>query len=224
MSREQNGLSLKVAIVDDHTLFRRGLVTLLNMVGGKSMTILFEASNGNDMMEKIDRQNQPDVLLMDISMPGMDGYESVKWLREHYPLINILVLSMLQKELSIIRMLRLGVKGYLGKDVEPEELGEALKAIYNGEYYYTPNVTGMLIHSINNNGKAGYTPYASLNDRELAFLKLACTELTYNEIASKMYVSPKTIDGYRSALFDKLNVKSRVGLVLYAIKNELVLV
>jgi DNA-binding NarL/FixJ family response regulator len=131
---------------------------------------------------------------------------------------------MVEKEETIVRMLKLGVKGYLSKDVEPHELGEALRSIMNRGFYYTDYLTGKLVMSIQSEGvgkqQAGQRP--QMNDREKLFLELACSELTYNEIADKMFLSPKTIDGYRNSLFEKLNVKSRVGLALYAIRHGLV--
>lgn len=155
----------------------------------------------------------------------MDGFASVQWLNANHPQIKILVVSMVEKEESIMRMLKLGVKGYLSKDVDPPVLGEALNAIMNKGFYYTDFITGKLVHALQNdhdNGKAKNDAIRSMNDREKEFLKLACSELTYNEIAAKMFVSPKTVDGYRNSLFEKFNAKSRVGLVLYALKHELV--
>lgn len=214
---------VKLALVDDHTLFRKGLVSLIELVS-KDYIILFEADNGKDLQQKIRKDNQPDIILMDIHMPDMDGFESVKWLSENYPLIKILVVSMVQNEEMIVKLLRCGVKGYLCKDVEPKELGEALHSIINKGYYYTDFVTGKLVHSIQNSPddvseKNGST---AMSEREKQFLKLACSEMTYNEIAAQMFLSPKTIDGYRNALFEKLKVRSRVGLALYAVKNGLV--
>ncbi len=212
-----------LALVDDHTLFRKGMINLISLVNSH-YRILFEADNGIDLQKKISKDNQPDILLMDINMPHMDGFTTVEWLREHYPLVNVLVVSMIQKEESIVRMLKLGVKGYVCKDVEPRELGEALHSIANKGFYYTDFITGKLVHSLqagdSNNGANHALP--AMNDRERDFLKLACTEFTYNEIAAKMFVSPKTVDGYRNALFEKLNVRSRVGLALYAVKHGLV--
>ena len=133
-------------------------------------------------------------------------------------------LSMIEKEETIVTMLKLGVKGYLGKDVEPAELSEALHAVINKGYYYTDFITGKLVHSLQfgNEVNGINSAIPPMNDRELDFLKLACSELTYNEIAAKMFLSPKTIDGYRNALFERLNVKSRVGLALWAVKHGIV--
>lgn len=215
--------AVKLALVDDHTLFRKGLVSLIEMVD-PNYDILFEADNGIDLQHKINPENPPDIILMDITMPGMDGFASVQWLGVHFPLVKILVVSMIEKEETIVRMLKLGVKGYLCKDVEPKELGEALRAVHNKGYYYTDFITGKLVHSLQHGAapeSAGNNLHL-LNDREKTFMQFACSELTYNEIAAKMFLSPKTIDGYRDALFEKLQVKSRVGLALYAVKHGLV--
>jgi len=215
--------AVKIALVDDHNLFRKGLISLIDMAYS-NYTILFEADNGIDLQKKIDKNNPPDIILMDVNMPGMDGFASVKWLNENHPLVKVLVVSMIEKEESIVRMLKLGVKGYLSKDVEPKDLGEALASVMSKGFYYTDFITGKLVHSIQVDSETS-TKSAALNlmnEREKEFLQLACSEFTYNEIASKMFLSPKTIDGYRNALFEKLNVKSRVGLALYAVKHGLV--
>lgn len=223
MHPERTNQLLKLALVDDHKLFRKGLISLLEVAARQPIKILFEVNSGKEMMQVINAQNPPDIILMDINMPGMDGFDCVQWLAEKYPLVKVLVVSMIEKEESIVRMLKLGVKGYLGKDVEPKELGEALQAISNESFYYTDFVTGKLIHSLQNGHKEPLVkPLTKLNERELEFLRLACSELTYNEIAAQMFLSPKTIDGYRSALFEKLAVKTRVGLALYAVRNGIV--
>ena len=214
---------VKLALADDHTLFRKGLIGLIETLSDNYI-ILFEADNGKDLQQKINKEDQPDIILMDIHMPGMDGFETVQWLNENYPLVKILVISMIQKEETVVKMLRMGVKGYLSKDVEPKELAEALDSVMNKGYYYTDFITGKLVHSLRfgNEDNMKNNEINLMNEREKEFLKLACSELTYNEIASRMFLSPKTIDGYRNALFEKLNVKTRVGLVLYAIKHGLV--
>jgi DNA-binding NarL/FixJ family response regulator len=215
--------TVNLAMVDDHKLFRKGLISLIELVSTK-YHILFEADNGVDLQQKIDAKNLPDIILMDVSMPKMDGFASVEWLKEKYPTVKVLVVSMVEKEETIVKMLKLGVKGYLCKDVEPKELGEALEAVNNKGYYYTDFITGKLVHSLQNGNaeKQKELEINPINNQEKQFLELACSELTYAEIADKMCLSPKTIDGYRNSLFEKLKVKSRVGLVLFAIKNRMV--
>lgn len=214
---------IKLALVDDHKLFRKGLISLIEMVCN-DCTILFEADSGIDLQNKLKKDDLPDIILMDVNMPGMDGFASVEWLRNNYPGIKVLVVSMVEKEETIVKMLKLGVKGYLCKDVEPKELAEALHAVANKGFYFTDFITGKLVHSLQseNGNKDNAVGFDQMNDREKQFLQLACSEMTYHEIADKMFLSPKTIDGYRNALFEKLHVRSRVGLVMFAIKNRMV--
>ncbi len=222
----QQGDAIKIALVDDHNLFRRGLVSLLEVLP-TSLTVVFEAENGIEMQTRLRQHEVPDIILMDINMPGMDGFEAVKWLNIHYPMVNVLVISMIDAESSIIRMLKLGVKGYLSKDVGPEELNAALQAIMSSGFYYTDFITGRLIHALHTENTEidksdEQKKLKDLTDREKQFLQHACSEMTYNEIAKEMFLSPKTIDGYRNNLFEKLNVKNRVALAMYAVKSGLV--
>jgi two-component system, NarL family, invasion response regulator UvrY len=215
----------KLALIDDHKLFRKGMRSLIDMVGNDMYHIIFEADNGNDLQKKINRENTPDIALLDINMPGMDGFATVKWLAAHYPKIKVLVVSMVENEECVIRMLKMGVKGYLSKDVEPAELRDALEAISNKGFYYTDFITGKLIHSLQNalhGNNTAMAAIAELTDREKVFIQLACTELTYLEIAQEMFLSAKTIDGYRNTLFDKFGVKTRTGLALFAVRNGIV--
>ncbi|MFN8288945.1 MAG: response regulator transcription factor [Chitinophagaceae bacterium] len=219
--KEQVGLG----IVDDHNLFRKGLIKLIHLGDKESRyKIIFEAANGTDLKEKLDKRQLPDIILMDIDMPETDGYEAVEWLKKNYPEINVLVISMFETEQSIIKMLRYGVKGYLSKDIEVEDIHMALEAIINKGFYYSDTVTGAMAHSIQINDTDSKTKMRSANDlsdHEKDFIKFSCSDMTYQEIAEKMHLSPKTIDGYRDALFKRFNVKSRVGLAMYAVKNGL---
>jgi DNA-binding NarL/FixJ family response regulator len=211
-----------VVLVDDHVLLRNGLANLIRSFG--QYTVLFEACNGNDLIRQLKPRSLPDIVLLDINMPDMDGYETALWLKRNHPEIRILALSMYDTDNSILRMLKNGVKGYILKDIEPAELRLALESVIHKGFYYSEMVTGKLIHTINTLDIPEYRTcqMLTLNDRELEFLKLACTESTYKEIAEQMYLSPRTIDGYRDTLFEKLNVRTRVGLVLYAIRNGIV--
>ena len=207
-----------IGLADDHVLLRNGLASLIKNFGHE---VLFEANNGEDVMKLVQRGQKPDLILMDINMPVKDGYETSSWLRENFPDIKVLALSMLDDENAIIRMIKNGARGYLLKESEPAELRDALNAVLQKGFYYSEMVTGRLVHSISGHDDESQNSQQvmQLTDREIEFLKLACTEMTYKEIAAKMYLSPRTIDGYRDALFLKLDIKTRTGLAIYAIKN-----
>lgn len=215
--------NIKVALVDDHVLLRKGLASLISSQGYQ---VHFECDNGKQLISNLNKDDLPDIILMDINMPKMDGFETTLWLKENYPLVNVLALSMYDDENAIIRMLRNGAKGYVSKEIEPMELSTAINAVVTKGFYYSETVTGKLIHSIRETREDGHgnkkKQQSNLSDKEIEFLKLVCTEKTYKEIADEMNLSARTIDGYRDQLFEKLNIKSRVGLVLYAIKNGLV--
>ncbi|HEY0676708.1 MAG TPA: response regulator transcription factor [Chitinophagaceae bacterium] len=210
---------IQVALVDDHILLRNGLASLVSSFGDYG--VLFEADNGKHFIQQLQPRQLPDVVLLDINMPEMDGYETAIWIKKHYPDIRVLALSMYDNENAIIRMFKAGAKGYILKDSHPIELRTALDSIVRKGYYYSEMVTGRLIHTINqlDEEDSEIKQLVQLNEREIEFLKLACSEMTYKEIADRMYLSPRTIDGYRDTLFEKLNCKTRVGLVMYAIKN-----
>ena len=208
---------ITIALADDHVLLRKGLASLVQNLG---YSVLFEADHGQELVDKIQTGADPDLVLMDINMPVKDGYETTRWIRENKPLVKVLALSMYDDESAVIRMLKSGARGYILKDAEPAELKAALDAVIQKGFYYSEMVTGRLVHSVaGDDDKNGTNKLLNLTDRETAFLKLACTELSYKEIASEMHLSPRTIDGYRDAIFEKLCLKTRTGLVVYAIRH-----
>jgi DNA-binding NarL/FixJ family response regulator len=222
---------IKLAIADDHKLFRKGIISLIELRNKDRYLILSEAENGDELIRKLDRKALPDIVIMDIEMPKTDGFQTVAWLQVHFPDIKVLVVSQTEREESIIRMLKLGVKGYLSKDIDPDELHTALQAIHRKGFYYTDYITGKLIHNLHHeNQKEGSEEtadpsleiWSKLSEKEREFINCCCSELTYEQIARKMILSPKTVDGYRTKLFDRFNINSRVGLVLFAIRNGLV--
>jgi DNA-binding NarL/FixJ family response regulator len=209
---------IDIIIVDDHLLFSQALNGLVSNF--KEFNVLTVIINGKELVNYLSQKNQkPQIVLMDIQMPVMNGIETTKWLKDNHPEIKVLALSMECDEPTILAMLRAGAKGYLLKDIHPDILQHALNEVYSKGFYYTEIVTNSLLNTIDNpNAKKTF-----LKERELEFLKLACTENTYKQIADIMCLSPKTIENYREALFDKLNVKTRIGLVLYAIKEKIVI-
>lgn len=209
---------IKIAVVDDHHLFRSGLINLIQSFGSE-YSVVMQANNGKEFITALEKAELPDIVLMDLNMPVMDGFETSAVMQKKFPQIKVLVITMVEEEKTIIRMLKFGIKGYLSKDVEPEELKKALDITSTKGFYYTDQVTGQLISSVH---ATSSVPSKSITEREQHFLELACSEFTYKEIADRMCLSIKTIDGYRNNLFEKLEVKSRVGLVLYALKNNLV--
>jgi DNA-binding NarL/FixJ family response regulator len=211
-----------ITLIDDHAMVRKGLAELINMF--PNYKVLFDAANGKDFINKLNPRHLPDIVLVDITMPEMDGYETAEWLRINYPEIKVLALSTMDSETSIIKMIRHGAKGYVLKGAEPSELKQAFDEVLTRGYFYNDLVTRKVMQSINHlvDERNPLPTFARLSDRELHFLKLACSEKTYQQIAKEMFVSERTVDGYRDALFKKLELSTRVGLVMFAIKNRLV--
>lgn len=212
--------AINIAVADDHALFRKGLIALIHSLGSE-YRVLFDAGNGNEFIDKMRAAGQePEIAIIDINMPGKNGFETVAWINEHHPLVKVLVVSMLDKEDIMLRMLRMGVKGYLSKDVEPEDLKRALDAIMYKGFYYTDFITGRLLHDLQKES-SGKGRQQFLTERETEILQWMCTELSYKEIAAKLNLSVKTIDIYKDNLCKKTGCLSRVGLVIYAIKNSI---
>jgi len=214
---------INIAIVDDHLLFRQGLTHLINILSGYKVCL--DADNGKDFLHKLSiLTTPPDIVLLDINMPEMDGYDTARWLKTHHPEIKVLTLSMLDSDTSIIRMIRSGARGYILKDADTEELKLAFKEVMDKGYFYNDMVSRRILQSINQlvNEDTNAELLVKISDRELQFLQLACSEKPYKEIAAEMFVSERTVDGYRDALFKKLNVTTRVGLAMYAVKNGFV--
>lgn len=209
---------IDIIIVDDHLLFSQALNGLISNL--EAFNVLAVLANGNELVTYFSDGNKaPDIVLMDIQMPIMNGVEATNWLKENRPEIKVLALSMECEEETILKMLRAGARGYLLKDIHPKVLEHALKEVYNTGFFYTENVANTLLNSVNQKEKSREI---ALKARELEFLKLACTDLTYKQISDAMFLSPKTVENYREALFEKLDVKSRIGLVLFAIKEKIV--
>jgi DNA-binding NarL/FixJ family response regulator len=225
MKKEQPA-NLQIAMIDDHILLRNGLAKIINEFDGFEVTL--QANNGKEFIDLISTRRKPDIVLLDVNMPVMNGYETAKWIHSHLPGTKMLVLSMLDADYVFIRMLRLGARGFMIKDSHPDQFYQALVQIRDKGYYMNEVLSPRMTQRIKKDpaeSTAG-SPFdpPKLSEKEIEFLKLACTELTYREIAETLGVSIRTVDSYRDVLFDKLDVSTRVGLVLYAIKNGIVMI
>src|SRR5690606_17000705 len=210
---------IKIAIVDDHKLVSKALENMISY--NPNFDVIMNSPNGQDFIEKLRAtQDFPDVVLMDINMPIKNGIETTADLTREFPQLKVIALTMEDHEGTIIKMLKAGAKGYLLKDMSPDILFDAIDIVHKKGIFYTDLVTQSLL-KIKTEEKFMETLSDTLKDRELEFIRLACSELTYREIADQMFVSPRTIDGYHDSVFVKLNVKSRVGIVLFAIKHNL---
>ncbi|MFT3823898.1 MAG: response regulator transcription factor [Chitinophagaceae bacterium] len=220
---------ITIGVVDDQDIIRSALVCLINSFNepdgnGYTYEVTIEASSGENMIEQLHVKSvTPQILLLDVSMPGMDGFEAAIWLKDNRPDCRVLLLSMFEDEATIIRVLRNGIRGYLAKNAPTPELKNAITSMAGRGYYYGESILSRLTSAVNKMQleEAG-TQYTGITERETELLRLLATELTYRDIAEKMDVSPRTVDGFRESLFEKLNVKTRVGLVIYAIKNGIV--
>jgi DNA-binding NarL/FixJ family response regulator len=217
----QNNTSIKIAMADDHVLLRNALASLINSFGDCS--VIHQSGSGRELTESISAGTIPNVVILDLNMPDMDGFETAEWLQKNAPQVQVLMLTMYDSELSLIRLLQAGVKGFLKKDVDPSELKFAIHSVVHSGYYYSNHTTGKLMDLFRNNtnGNMGLQK-AMLSDQELQFLKLACSDLTYKAIAQQMGLNPRSVDTLRDQLFNKLDVKSRVGLAMLAIRHGVV--
>lgn len=209
----------RIALADDHALFRRGIANLLSEFD--DIEVVFDVSNGKELQEALPKNKDIDVILMDITMPVMDGYATTAWVIKNYPQINVLALSMFDEDMAVIGMLKAGAGGYVLKESTPLELYRAINEIKDKGVYLNEMVSGKMLRSVQTqdmNNKEGVT----LTERETEFIRLCVSEFTYKEIADKMKIAPRSVENYRENLFEKLQMKSRVGLVLFAIKNGIV--
>src|SRR6202012_2362976 len=173
------GKKIQVGIVDDHSLLRKALAKLVSSF--ESYAVLFEGDSGKELKTRITQHVVPDIILLDVNMPDMDGYETVRWLHKNYPQIKVLALSMFSDETTIIRMLRLGAKGYILKNIEPEELKEALDSIMKKDFYLSEYISGKIISGLHKD-LGNPDEQVALSEKEKEFLRLVCSELTYKDI------------------------------------------
>jgi len=219
MTRESS--KIKVALIDDHVLLRDALAKMVD--GIENHDVIFVAGNGEEFIEKIRLNGPPNLVILDLNMPKMDGFETANWINKNHPKIKILVLTMYDSEVTLIRLLQAGARGFLKKDAHPHELSFAIKNVMENGYYYSSHTSNQLANLFANKPNQKETlERAMLNEREIEFLKMSSTEMTYKEIAQAMGMNPRTLENYRESIFNKLNIRSRVGLALYAVKHGIV--
>ncbi len=213
--------NIKVAIADDHILFVKGMASIIEEFEGIELVI--EAKNGIDLMRKLKRRI-PNVILMDLKMPGMDGLETTRCVVEEYPQVKIIALTMYDDERFVKKMLETGAHGYMVKNTEPEEVERGIRAVMNNDFFFSNSLSKMMITESLTKGRIvrRCVKKADFSARELEVLGLICNGYTSTEIATEICLSARTIEGLRKKLLDKIGAKNIIGMVAYAIKNRLV--
>ncbi len=213
---------INIAICDDHKLFRSGLCALF--ADFDMVDEIYEAGNGVELLELLKRDGvKPDLILLDLNMPVMDGVETTKNLKVLYPDVHIVILSMEDDAQLVSLLIGEGISGYLLKNADPEELELAVKMVLKNEFYFSSALSGAVLSSLRTRKSVEKNiERLDLNKRELDILILTCKELTASEIARELVLSPRTVEGYRSSLLEKTGTKNIAGLVIFAIKNSLV--
>lgn len=210
--------AIRVIIADDHEIFRDGLKLMLHKQPG--IELLAEAEDGRELIEKTIKL-QPDVVITDVKMPKMDGASATRYLTEHYPHISIIALTMFDEEEQIIEMLEAGAKGYLLKNADKDEIRDAIQSVYEQTPYYCKHTSHRLAQMV---AKSKFNPYrqkakVEFNEREKEIIFHICEGITNKEIAEKIYLSVRTVEGLRMKIMEKMNVKNTAGIIIYAIKN-----
>lgn len=214
----KNTLTIKVIIADDHEIFRDGLQLMLRKEPG--INIIGDACNGKQLVELVER-HKPDVILTDIIMPEMDGIEATKKISAAYPDIGIIALSMFNQEWLVMDMLEAGAIGYLLKNADKHEILEAIRSVNMLTPYYCKTTSFNIAKLLSKTKFKTSEPHIEFTEKEKEIITFICEEFTNREIGKRMFLSKRTVDGYRSKILDKMNVKSTAGIVIYAIRHSL---
>jgi len=216
--------SIKVAITDDQVLFRRGIASIINTFEG--ISIVLEADNGRMLLDSLQTlESLPDVVLLDLSMPELNGIETTKILHVSYPSIKIIILSVYGEDRFVTHLMELGVNAYLFKNVEPEEVERAIRTVMDKDFYFNEAFLNAMKNRLTNKRQKILLTEnipSTLTAREIEVLKLICKQNTAQEIAEQLFISVRTVDGHRNNLLEKTGVRNSAGLVLFAIKHRLI--
>lgn len=212
---------IKIIIADDYKIFREGLKVGLS--ADDRLEVMAEADNGEDLVKLLET-NTPDVILMDLKMPIMDGMEATKIVRKKYPAMKVLVVSMYEDDKFIIHLMENGANGYLLKNAEPDEIRRSIYSVHENGYYFNDLVNKALLKKLvlKNNLKPSFNQNIDLTEREQEVLKMICEEKTAAEIAKEIFLSPRSVEGIRQRLIEKIGVRNTAGLVMFAVKNGIV--
>ncbi|HMT75314.1 MAG TPA: response regulator transcription factor [Chitinophagaceae bacterium] len=212
---------IKVAIADDHKIFRKGVILSLRLYS--NIKFVLEANDGNELLENI-AEASPDVVLMDLRMPGKDGIEATKIISKQYPHIKVLVLTMYEDERFVYHMMENGANGYLLKNSEPSEIRRAIMEVQEKGYYLNNFVNRILLKKSHARQKVvpSLNSEITLSDKEKDVLRFICMEFTAAEIAKKMEISPRTVEAIKDRLMERFGSKNTAGLVFFAVKNNLI--
>lgn len=212
---------IRYMVADDHSIFRQGLKLALN--DDPALDFLGEAADGAELLAKLESIN-PDVVLLDLKMPRIDGIEATREIKQRYPQVKILILTMHDDEQFILHLLEIGAHGYLLKNVDADEIKLAMHAVYENGCYFSDHVSRIMLKTLVQKSKT--TPQFKkeivLNDRELDVLHLICEGLTAVEIGKQIYLSHRTVEGIRASIQEKIGVRNNAGLIMYAFKNGIV--
>lgn len=211
---------IKLALADDQALFRRGMAMLLRDM--PDVQVVFECSNGEELLTGL-KGNAIDIVLLDLEMPVMDGMETMKRIRADHPSVKVIVLSMHHEEKFIVHLMELGANGYVVKTAEPDEIENAVRSVASSGYHFSEMVSRVMLHGLvkKEKLKPTFSDVEPLTERELEVLRLICQELTTTEIAGKLFLSPRTVEGHRNNILLKIGARNTAGIVVYAMSKGL---
>ena len=212
-------IPIRLAIADDHRIFREGLKAFLEDYA--HISVQLEAASGRQLVDQLSHHTV-DIVLMDINMPEMDGLEATALLHQLFPQLRVLALSMFDDDKYIVGMMKAGARGYLLKSAEPDEIVTAITAVHERGFYFNESLSATLVKQLVGHSPAELKNEAELNERETEVLQLLCQELSNSEIADRLFLSVRTVEGYRTRLFEKIGARNIVGLVIYAVKKGLI--